>query len=172
MHNFSVSCLSLFHMPQVDYSGGFEAFNTMRFSQKFVDRVANPKDILHFIRHREAKDNVKGKPHTHVHWTFLVPGQHYWDNYWKYLMQWQFSAVYLTIAVKSLSASLILICDSINKHAFTNDHIWALFVLQKKGWILKHYSLVLLLRFYSWEWKILWKNTSRLPRRFVCCLGL
>ncbi|XP_077063719.1 double-strand break repair protein MRE11 isoform X2 [Siphateles boraxobius] len=44
---------------RVDYSGGFEVFNTMRFSQKFVDRVANPKDILHFIRHREAKDNIK-----------------------------------------------------------------------------------------------------------------
>ncbi|KAL1259981.1 hypothetical protein QQF64_007808, partial [Cirrhinus molitorella] len=43
----------------VDYSGGFEVFNTMRFCQKFVDRVANPKDILHFIRHREAKDNLK-----------------------------------------------------------------------------------------------------------------
>ncbi|KAB5535408.1 hypothetical protein PHYPO_G00117350 [Pangasianodon hypophthalmus] len=44
---------------RVDYSGGFESFSTMRFSQKFVDRVANPKDILHFIRHRESKDNVK-----------------------------------------------------------------------------------------------------------------
>ncbi|KAM9439540.1 double-strand break repair protein MRE11 [Clarias gariepinus] len=44
---------------RVDYSGGFESFNTMRFSQKFVDRVANPKDILHFTRHRESKDNVK-----------------------------------------------------------------------------------------------------------------
>ncbi|XP_067306153.1 double-strand break repair protein MRE11 [Pseudorasbora parva] len=44
---------------RVDYSGGFEVFNTMRFSQKFVDRVANPKDILHFIRHREAKDSIK-----------------------------------------------------------------------------------------------------------------
>ncbi|XP_072524709.1 double-strand break repair protein MRE11 [Salminus brasiliensis] len=44
---------------RVDYSGGFESFNTMRFSQKFVDRVANPKDILHFIRHKETKDNVK-----------------------------------------------------------------------------------------------------------------
>ncbi|KAG1935275.1 double-strand break repair protein MRE11 [Pimephales promelas] len=44
---------------RVDYSGGFEVFNTMRFSQKFVDRVANPKDILHFIRHKEAKDNIK-----------------------------------------------------------------------------------------------------------------
>lgn len=44
---------------RVDYSGGFEAFNTMRFSQKFVDQVANPKEILHFIRHREAKDNIK-----------------------------------------------------------------------------------------------------------------
>uniref|UniRef100_A0A673HHF8 Double-strand break repair protein MRE11 n=1 Tax=Sinocyclocheilus rhinocerous TaxID=307959 RepID=A0A673HHF8_9TELE len=46
---------------RVDYSGGFEVFNTMRFSQKFVDQVANPKDILHFIRHRESKDNIKGK---------------------------------------------------------------------------------------------------------------
>ncbi|KAG7319404.1 hypothetical protein KOW79_016547 [Hemibagrus wyckioides] len=46
---------------RVDYSGGFESFNTMRFSQKFVDRVANPKDILHFIRHRESKDDVKGE---------------------------------------------------------------------------------------------------------------
>ncbi|KAA0702263.1 Double-strand break repair protein MRE11 [Triplophysa tibetana] len=53
---------------RVDYSGGFEAFNTMRFCQKFVDRVANPKDILHFIRHREAKDNVKGKPHIRKGW--------------------------------------------------------------------------------------------------------
>uniref|UniRef100_A0AAR2IZ15 Double-strand break repair protein MRE11 n=1 Tax=Pygocentrus nattereri TaxID=42514 RepID=A0AAR2IZ15_PYGNA len=44
---------------RVDYSGGFEPFTTMRFSQKFVDRVANPKDILHFTRHRESKDNVK-----------------------------------------------------------------------------------------------------------------
>ncbi|KAL7851709.1 hypothetical protein AOLI_G00220650 [Acnodon oligacanthus] len=44
---------------RVDYSGGFELFPTMRFSQKFVDRVANPKDILHFTRHRESKDNVK-----------------------------------------------------------------------------------------------------------------
>lgn len=44
---------------RVDYSGGFEAFNTMRFSQKFVDRVANPKDILHFVRHREPKDKIK-----------------------------------------------------------------------------------------------------------------
>ncbi|KAK2868607.1 hypothetical protein Q7C36_000478 [Tachysurus vachellii] len=46
---------------RVDYSGGFESFNTMRFSQKFVDRVANPKDILHFVRHRENKDDVKGE---------------------------------------------------------------------------------------------------------------
>lgn len=44
---------------QVDYSGGFEAFNTSRFSQKFVDRVANPKDIIHFVRRREQKE-IKG----------------------------------------------------------------------------------------------------------------
>ncbi|XP_053507567.1 double-strand break repair protein MRE11 isoform X3 [Ictalurus furcatus] len=41
---------------RVDYSGGFESFNTTHFSQKFLERVANPKDILHFIRHRESKD--------------------------------------------------------------------------------------------------------------------
>ncbi|XP_028656339.1 double-strand break repair protein MRE11 [Erpetoichthys calabaricus] len=41
---------------RVDYSGGYEPFNALRFSQKFVDRVANPKDIIHFFRHREQKD--------------------------------------------------------------------------------------------------------------------
>ncbi|KAM4627359.1 double-strand break repair protein MRE11 isoform 2-T3 [Polymixia lowei] len=44
---------------RVDYSGGFEAFNTSRFSQKFVDRVANPKDVIHFVRRRENKEAVK-----------------------------------------------------------------------------------------------------------------
>lgn len=45
---------------QVDYSGGFETFNTSRFSQKFVDRVANPKDIIHFLRRREKKEDLEG----------------------------------------------------------------------------------------------------------------
>ncbi|XP_076782148.1 double-strand break repair protein MRE11 [Arvicanthis niloticus] len=40
---------------RVDYSGGFEPFNVLRFSQKFVLRVANPKDVIHFFRHREQK---------------------------------------------------------------------------------------------------------------------
>ncbi|XP_056297017.1 double-strand break repair protein MRE11-like [Pseudoliparis swirei] len=44
---------------RVDYSGGFETFNTSRFSQKFVDQVANPKDILHFLRRREQKGDAK-----------------------------------------------------------------------------------------------------------------
>lgn len=43
---------------RVDYSGGFEPFNVHRFSQKFVDRVANPKDIIHFFRHREQKEKM------------------------------------------------------------------------------------------------------------------
>ncbi|KAM6173459.1 double-strand break repair protein MRE11 isoform 3-T3 [Erethizon dorsatum] len=43
---------------RVDYSGGFEPFNIHRFSQKFVDRVANPKDIIHFFRHREQKEKM------------------------------------------------------------------------------------------------------------------
>ncbi|XP_076969352.1 double-strand break repair protein MRE11 isoform X2 [Tamandua tetradactyla] len=44
---------------RVDYSGGFEPFNVLRFSQKFVDRVANPKDIIHFFRHREQKEKTE-----------------------------------------------------------------------------------------------------------------
>lgn len=44
---------------RVDYSGGFEAFNNSRFSQKFVDRVANPKDLIHFLRRREQKEGLK-----------------------------------------------------------------------------------------------------------------
>lgn len=44
---------------RVDYSGGFEMFNTSRFSQKFVDRVANPKDVIHFVRRREQKEDIK-----------------------------------------------------------------------------------------------------------------
>uniref|UniRef100_UPI00358E631F double-strand break repair protein MRE11 isoform X3 n=1 Tax=Myxine glutinosa TaxID=7769 RepID=UPI00358E631F len=40
---------------RVDYSGGFQPFNSLRFSQRFVERVANPKDIIHFFRHRELK---------------------------------------------------------------------------------------------------------------------
>ncbi|CAN9511386.1 unnamed protein product [Ophioblennius macclurei] len=44
---------------RVDYSGGFEAFNASRFSQKFVDRVANPKDIIHFLRCRKQKEDIK-----------------------------------------------------------------------------------------------------------------
>lgn len=42
---------------RVDYSGGFEPFNVLRFSQKFVDRIANPKDVIHFFRRREQKEN-------------------------------------------------------------------------------------------------------------------
>ena len=44
----------------MDYSGGFEAFSTSRFSQKYVEHVANPKDIIHFLRRRENKEAVKG----------------------------------------------------------------------------------------------------------------
>nr|XP_042136361.1 double-strand break repair protein MRE11 isoform X2 [Peromyscus maniculatus bairdii] len=43
---------------RVDYSGGFEPFSVLRFSQKFVDRVANPKDVIHFFRHREQKEKT------------------------------------------------------------------------------------------------------------------
>ena len=35
---------------RVEYSGGFSTFNPSRFGLKFVNRVANPKDILFFFR--------------------------------------------------------------------------------------------------------------------------
>ncbi|CAH8450621.1 unnamed protein product [Heterobilharzia americana] len=38
---------------RVDLSGGFESFSTLRFGQKFVGRVANPKDLIVFNRNRE-----------------------------------------------------------------------------------------------------------------------
>lgn len=37
---------------RVDYSGGYVTLNPHRFGQQFVDRVANPKDILLFYRKR------------------------------------------------------------------------------------------------------------------------
>ncbi|KAK6171195.1 hypothetical protein SNE40_019436 [Patella caerulea] len=37
---------------RVDYAGGFEPFSVYRFGQKFVDRVANPKDVVLFQRKR------------------------------------------------------------------------------------------------------------------------
>ncbi|XP_075707601.1 double-strand break repair protein MRE11 isoform X2 [Rhinoderma darwinii] len=43
---------------RVDYTGGFEPFNTLRFCQRFVDKAGNPKDIIHFFRHKEQKDKT------------------------------------------------------------------------------------------------------------------
>ncbi|KAJ3112537.1 Double-strand break repair protein mre11a [Physocladia obscura] len=43
---------------RVDYSD-FTTLNPMRFGQKFVDRVANPKDILHFHRKRVVNPLAK-----------------------------------------------------------------------------------------------------------------
>lgn len=54
------SNLTMSSPPQVDYSGGFDTFHTSRFSQKFVEHVANPKDIIHFLRRREQKEDNKG----------------------------------------------------------------------------------------------------------------
>ncbi|XP_056285650.1 double-strand break repair protein MRE11-like isoform X3 [Pseudoliparis swirei] len=55
---------------RVDYSGGFDTFSTSRFSQKFVDQVANPKDILHFLRRREQKGD--GKDEVNVDYSKLL----------------------------------------------------------------------------------------------------
>ncbi|ESO84026.1 hypothetical protein LOTGIDRAFT_108504 [Lottia gigantea] len=45
---------------RIDYSGGFEPFSVYRFGQKFVDKIANPKDIVLFQRkkvHSIKKDD-------------------------------------------------------------------------------------------------------------------
>ncbi|KAJ2374923.1 meiotic recombination, partial [Coemansia sp. RSA 2603] len=41
---------------RVDYSGGFESFHPQRFGLLFVDRVANPRDIVYFYRKARAAD--------------------------------------------------------------------------------------------------------------------
>jgi double-strand break repair protein MRE11 len=46
---------------RVDYSGGFDSFNPQRFGQQFVNRVANPKDILLFYRKRTLGQRDKSK---------------------------------------------------------------------------------------------------------------
>ncbi|KAI9140373.1 Metallo-dependent phosphatase-like protein [Paraphysoderma sedebokerense] len=54
---------------KVEYSGGFTTFNPSRFGQQFVNRVANPKDIIHFYRKRQAykpSDGVKSKAGTEI----------------------------------------------------------------------------------------------------------
>ncbi|TKA82390.1 hypothetical protein B0A55_01402 [Friedmanniomyces simplex] len=50
---------------RVDYSapdgGEFELENPQRFSNRFVDRVANTSDVVQFHRKRQAQKNIKGK---------------------------------------------------------------------------------------------------------------
>ncbi|EDV26195.1 uncharacterized protein TRIADDRAFT_24372, partial [Trichoplax adhaerens] len=41
---------------KVDYSGGYIPFNSLRFGQQFVGRVANPKDIVHFYKKRTRRE--------------------------------------------------------------------------------------------------------------------
>lgn len=47
---------------RVDYSGGYETFNPQQFGQKFINRVANPKDILKFQRLRSEHQTRTMKP--------------------------------------------------------------------------------------------------------------
>jgi double-strand break repair protein MRE11 len=46
---------------RVDYSGGYETFNPQQFGQKFINRVANPKDILKFQKLR-SESQTRMKP--------------------------------------------------------------------------------------------------------------
>ncbi|XP_061182203.1 double-strand break repair protein MRE11-like [Saccostrea echinata] len=40
---------------RIDYSGGFEPFSGYRFGQRFVDKVANPKEMILFSRRKVTK---------------------------------------------------------------------------------------------------------------------
>ncbi|TPP55872.1 Double-strand break repair protein MRE11 [Fasciola gigantica] len=40
---------------RLDLTGGFEAFSMLRFGQRFIGRVANPKDLITFNRNREQR---------------------------------------------------------------------------------------------------------------------
>ncbi|XP_045212304.2 double-strand break repair protein MRE11-like isoform X2 [Mercenaria mercenaria] len=48
---------------RVDYSGGFEPFSQHRFGQKFVDRVANPKDMIYFMKKKPTATKKEGINH-------------------------------------------------------------------------------------------------------------
>ena len=47
---------------KVDYSGGYNSFNPHRFGHLFVNRVANPKEVIFFYRRRVAKNESILKP--------------------------------------------------------------------------------------------------------------
>ncbi|KAI8897233.1 Mre11 DNA-binding presumed domain-containing protein [Globomyces pollinis-pini] len=55
---------------KVEYSGGFVSFNSSRFGQRFVDEVANPRDILMF--HRKLVRTKKTKPTSTNAEEFLI----------------------------------------------------------------------------------------------------
>lgn len=47
---------------RVEYSASLELGNPIRFGQEFIDKVANPKDVLQFSKRRVPR--IKGKPGT------------------------------------------------------------------------------------------------------------
>ncbi|KAJ1648782.1 meiotic recombination [Dispira simplex] len=55
--------LQLLSLPlvrlRVDYSGGYHVINPQRFGNQFVDRVANPKDILYYHRRRKTAASIR-----------------------------------------------------------------------------------------------------------------
>eukprot|EP00833_Pecoramyces_ruminatium_P014842 jgi/Orpsp1_1/1188874/evm.model.d7180000067885.1 len=47
---------------RVEYSGGYPTFNPHKFGQRFVNRIANPNDILHFYRKKTTlKPNISNE---------------------------------------------------------------------------------------------------------------
>ncbi|VDP79285.1 unnamed protein product [Echinostoma caproni] len=46
---------------RLDLTGGFEAFSMLRFGQRFIGRVANPKELIAFNRNREQRAAAQAK---------------------------------------------------------------------------------------------------------------
>ncbi|KAL5034892.1 meiotic recombination, variant 2 [Batrachochytrium dendrobatidis] len=57
---------------KVEYTGGFTTFNPQRFGQFYIDKVANPKEIISFYRKRTA---IKAKPSEFVTIEPNLPGE-------------------------------------------------------------------------------------------------
>ncbi|XP_071806352.1 double-strand break repair protein MRE11-like isoform X2 [Asterias amurensis] len=58
---------------RVDYSGGFETFNINRFGQKFVNRLANTKDIVLFHKRKLQAGKRERKPNEEDMDNYLRP---------------------------------------------------------------------------------------------------
>ena len=61
---------------RVNLSGGYERFSPQRFGQQFVERVANPSSIIHFIKAKAKRTASKGRTADQILEQLEVGGEH------------------------------------------------------------------------------------------------